>query len=773
MPAAAPLHSPRKSYQARLWRRMVRVVQGTSHDMSLEPLHDVCASGNGYDVSGPNPELRVLSERTALPHGWVAASYRWQGGGDPPGRLILFAEAGGAQPEAHLLPARDTTSTPVLLRLPAQVHGLRLRPPETSRFELGALQIRELSAAQIAREQLRPYGNVMLREPGMAWHFLRRGVEVLLHHGWHELRTALTMRVAQRPGTLYGKWVRRYDTPGAREETAVRRQLAQLRVRPTFTLIVSIDGGSSSEPAPAVRSVRDQWYPDWELLLVATPRSSDADRKAIRQLSDEDTRVRLIDCTGAQWSTAVNQALAQATGTFCAVIAADAQLAPHGLYTAAVELSEHPDAAAIFGDEDHIDGGGQRHTPLFKPDWNPDLLCSQPRVGDLILYRTNLLRRIGGWRTGMDGLEDWDLALRASTAVPAEQMRHVPHVLHHHHAATGRVPHALVPSEPARRILREHLNRAGVTAQVSEDGEGSVRIRYGLPAPPPLVSIIVPTRNCKDLLQRCVTTVAGKTDYTNWELLIVDNQSDDPATVTYLSELQLVPNVRVLRFDQPFNFSALNNFAVAQARGSLLAFLNNDVEVITPDWLAEMVGHALRPEVGAVGAKLYYPDGRLQHAGILLGLGKLAGHPYRGLMEPEPAPNVRTRCVQNLSAVTGACLVMRTEVFQVVGGLDEDLPLAYNDVDLCLRLRQRGYRIVWTPYAQLYHWESATRGLDHSMRKVRRLRREQAIMVARWGAAFERDPAYNPNLTLSAPGFALAFPPRVRRPWSPPVRSAS
>jgi GT2 family glycosyltransferase len=227
--------------------------------------------------------------------------------------------------------------------------------------------------------------------------------------------------------------------------------------------------------------------------------------------------------------------------------------------------------------------------------------------------------------------------------------------------------------------------------------------------------------------------------------------------------------VRVLRFDAPFNFSAVNNFAAAHARGSILALLNDDTEVITPDWLSEMVSHALRREVGAVGAKLYYPDGRIQHAGIILGMGRVAGQAYRGLPEPDPGSSVHTFVVHDVSAVTAACMLLRAEVYHSVGGLDINLPVAHGDVDFCLRLRQRGYRIVWTPHAQLYHWESATRGLDRSVTKVKRLRREEALMLKRWGSALRCDPAYNPNLTLAAPDFAVAFPPRVKKPWTRPV----
>jgi len=732
------------------------------HRMSLERIDD--ASSGADRLQRPHPEFRLRSDRQALPCGWVTAAYRWQNAGDPRGRLVLVAETAEAQSQNYLLPARDTTRTPVLIRLPGRVRDLRIRLPPASFGDPAPLQIKELSALQTLRRQLRPYATVVLREPAMAWHFFRRCIDVLLQHGVHELSAALTLSAGPRLPDAYAEWVRRYDAPGEPEACEVRRHLAQLRNRPTFTCIVPVTRHAAPETAAAIRSVHDQWYPHWELLLVTSSESVDA-ATATPQSSDENGRIRVLVAPNSGCPTdALNLALAQAAGTFCVVVTPEAQLAPYALYSVAVECNAHPDALVIYGDEDHVNRSGQRHTPMFKPDWNPDLLRSQPLIGSLIIYRTSLLRSLRGWRAGLDGLAGWDLALRASTAVSETRIRHVPHVLQHRRAESPAAP--VRPAiEIVRRVLGDHLDRVGVTAAAIDDGPGSVRIRYSVGASPPLVSIIVPTRNGRRLLERCVTALRRTAD-TPFELLVVDNQSDDAETLAYLTELEAHSDVRLLRFDRPFNFSAVNNFAAAHAGGDILMLLNNDVEAIEPGWLSEMVGHALRPEVGAVGAKLYYPDGRIQHAGIVLGLGKLAGHGNRGLIEPDPMAGSRTDAVQNVSAVTAACLVIRAEVYHIVGGLDEALPIAYNDVDLCLRLRQRGYRIVWTPYAQLYHRESATRGLDHTMEKVRRLRREQRLMLQRWGATLNADPAYNPNLSLVSPGFTPAFPPRVPRPWS-------
>jgi GT2 family glycosyltransferase len=283
------------------------------------------------------------------------------------------------------------------------------------------------------------------------------------------------------------------------------------------------------------------------------------------------------------------------------------------------------------------------------------------------------------------------------------------------------------------------------------------------------VTLIIPTRNRFELLERCVESIYRKTTYPNFELIIVDNQSDETTTLNYLTELERDRGVKVLRYDAPFNFSAINNFAVRHVRGEIIGLMNNDLEIITPDWLNEMVGHATRPEIGAVGAKLYYPDNRIQHAGVILGLNGnpgVAGHRYEKRPHGYTGEASRAVLCQNLSAVTAACLLLRRHVFEEVGGFDEkNLTVAFNDVDLCLRIEEKGYRNLWTPYAELYHHESASRGLDDTPDNFERSEKECDYMRRRWGQLLAHDPAHNQNLALERGMFSLASPPRVTKPW--------
>ncbi len=598
---------------------------------------------------------------------------------------------------------------------------------------------------------------------------IRLAWRVLVNQGWRELKQQL-LQFTQIHVT-YERWIALYDTLDAADRQAIRSHIASFASRPAFAILMPTYNTPVEWLRRAIESVRRQIYPHWEL-CIADDASTDPE---VRQLLadyaglDPRIRVRFRDRNG-HISAASNTALGMATADFVALLDHDDELAEHALYMAAVALSEHPELDLIYSDEDKIDASGHRFGPYFKPDWNPTLFTAQNYISHLGIYRTALVRSLGGFREGYEGSQDWDLALRVSEVTDASRIHHIPHVLYHWRAIEGSTatsadekPYAIAAAE---RVLREHLERTGITGSVSRVRGGYFRIITDLPQPPPLVSIVIPTRNGLALLRRCIESIREKTHYKNFEILVIDNQSDDAATLTYLDGLAAHGQTRVLHYDHPFNFSALNNFAVQAARGSYLCLMNNDMEVISENWLDEMLSHAARPGTGAVGAKLYYPGDTIQHAGVLLGMGGIAGHLYSGAARNATGYMTRLALAQNMSAVTAACLVVHKAIYEEVGGLNaKDLPVAFNDVDFCLKLLERGYRNVWTPYAELYHHESATRGPEDTPEKQTRFQREVAYMHARWGHLLPHDPAYNPNLTLdnSWPWFAAM--PRVKKPW--------
>ena len=556
-----------------------------------------------------------------------------------------------------------------------------------------------------------------------------------------------------------------------------RQTAAQAHKLPTLSPgdgpLISIVMPVFNTPEPwlsrAIESVRKQTYTQWELCIANDASTDERIGPLLAGFAALDARIKVTRRErNGHISAASNSALELATGEFIALLDHDDEFNPRALAEIAFAISRQPDLDFIYTDEDKIDTKGSRFSPYFKPDWNPDLLLGQNYTCHLSVFRTARLREIGGWRVGYEGSQDWDLTLRFTADLDPSRILHIPEILYHWRAIPGSTALSLsekrdYPAEAAHRALTDRLKTDGIKAELIAVKGGHWRVKRELPAPAPKVSIIIPTRNAVDLLRRCVDSLLDGTDYPNFEIIIVNHCSDDPATLAYFDQVS-DRGVRVVPCNLPvFNFSSINNGAVQHATGSILAFLNNDLELINGDWLHEMVAQAVRPEIGAVGAMLYYPDDRVQHAGVVLGLGErngnpgVAGHAFKGYTRGASGQRNRLRLVQNYSAVTAACLVIRRNVFEQVGGFDEaNLAVAFNDVDLCLRLRAAGYRNLWTPFAEFYHHESATRGKENTPEKQRRFSREVDYMREKWGPLLDSDPAYNPSLTLTREDFSLA-----------------
>ncbi len=546
----------------------------------------------------------------------------------------------------------------------------------------------------------------------------------------------------------YRLWVETYDSP----EPALLARLPTL-AGPRVT-VAMVAGDTSAEAAMRTAdSLRCQAYSDWELSLAVRLLSA-WPREILARLAQEEPRVRLLDAeAGISRAAVLDQALAAGTGALACVLAPGDRLAPTALYEAVRELAAHPDALLLYTDEDVLDGDA-RHTPRFKAAFSPDLMLAGDAIGQLALYRAELLQQLGGLRPEAAPHEFYDLALRAAAVAGSGRVRHLPAVLCHRAAPTPDWP------APADMPVRGAPGLDTITP------EAWPRPRFRLPDPAPLVSVIVPTRDHAELLAACAAGVLERTDYPALELLVVDNGSAEPDALSLIARLEEDSRVRVLRRPGPFNFAALNNAAAAEARGEVLLLLNNDIEVLHPDWLREMVSHAVRPGVGAVGARLLYPDGTLQHGGILLGPEGAATHVGRGAVRGAPGYLGQLACTRDLSAVTAACLAVSRDVWRAVGGMDERLAVTWNDVDLCLRVRAAGLRVIWTPHAVLLHREGVTRGLEsRDEARQERFREEQALVRATWGDAVERDPFLNPNLVATEAGPLALTRPRRRRPW--------
>lgn len=518
----------------------------------------------------------------------------------------------------------------------------------------------------------------------------------------------------------------------------------------------------------AVESVLAQSYQSWELCICDDASPNERVFEALREFAATDPRIKLHRReVNGHISAATNDALSLARGTFVAFLDHDDVLARDALSAVASLVGASADLDIVYSDEDKLDERGGRYSPYFKPDFNYELLLAQNYFNHLTVIRRERIIEAGGLREGYEGAQDHDLILRVLENSRPDRIGHIPRVLYHWRAVSGST--ALAGSEKAyaiatgRAAVQDHLDRIGMPANVEKapEGCGHYRVKYQLISPLPKVTIVIPTRDRAEILSVCLNSLFTRTSYRNFDVIVVDNGSTERATSDLLAR-QPSELVSIIRIDEPFNFSRLNNIARESARGEILCFMNNDIEVKSGDWMAEMLSFAQLPEVGCVGARLWYPNMTLQHGGVVLGIGGVAGHAHKNLTYNSHGYFCRAVHHQNFSAVTGACLMISGSKFDKVGGFDERLAVAFNDVDFCLRVKTAGYRNVWTPYAELVHHESASRGLDITPERRARFEGEVNFMIKRWGDQLIDDPAYNPNLSLIFEDFSYAWPPRIR-----------
>ena len=600
----------------------------------------------------------------------------------------------------------------------------------------------------------------------------RTGMNPLLHYlkyGRHEGRAA----ISKYGEAAYQRWIDANDTISVEDERLIRHHIAALAAKPLISVVVPVYNAQAPYLEALFLSLQAQFYEHWELCIADDASTAPHIRPLLESFALRDARVKCVfRPRNGHICAATNSALDLASGDFIALVDHDDLLPPHALYEVAAELDAHPSSDIIYSDQDMINAAGKRLAPYFKTDWNLDLLLGQNMVNHLGVYRRSLVEAIGRLREGFEGSQDYDLVLRAADATTPDHIRHIPAVLYHWRMDAEAANFSRSQQEKcfnaAKRAIEDHLARRGETASVTHarGNPGYTRVIRALPAQKPLVSVIIPTRDRADLLTQCVAGLLKRTDYDRLEIIVVDNESEEQKTAALLRKLQRDARVKVLPFAGPFNYSAMNNEAAQMATGEVLLLLNNDIDVIHRDWLSEMVSHALRPEVGAVGAKLYYGNDRLQHGGVVLGFGGSAGHYFPSAAREDGGYYSDLYLTRRVSAVTGACLATRREVYLEVCGLDDvNLKIAYNDVDFCIRLSHAGYHIIWTPYAELYHHESATRGSDQTSDKIDRFKREQSYLQSRWSRQLAQDPFYNPNLATNSGYPHLAEPSRRVKPW--------
>jgi glycosyltransferase involved in cell wall biosynthesis len=567
----------------------------------------------------------------------------------------------------------------------------------------------------------------------------------------------------------YALWIKYVEGANqlklSREKWKPKEQGEDATVR--FSLVVPVYNTDPLALRECIQSVKAQTYENWELCIADDASTNQATILALKEEAEscDKIRVKWREQNGHICKT-TNDAIGMASGDYICFLDHDDELAPFALERLAKEIANHPNACLIYSDEDFTDLSGNRTSPHFKSDWNPELLLGHNYITHFSCIKGSVVEQLGGLREGYEGSQDYDMMLRVSEVLKTEDIRHIPEVLYHWRISEGSTasssdakPYTV---EKGRLALESHIERTGKRAIVEDlPLPNFYRVKWLLPnESEPHVTIIIPTRNGHDLLNTCITSILDKTEYNNYEVVIVNNQSDDPLTLKLFDELKEKDSrIRVLDYPHAFNYSAINNFAVHQTSGELICLLNNDTEVINKDWLTELASQAMREEIGCVGGKLYYEDDTIQHAGIIVSLGGVAGHSHKGYHRSSPGYFHRLGLTQQVSAVTGACLMVRRTVYEQVNGLDEErFVVAYNDVDFCLKVDALGLRNLYTPFAQLYHYESKSRGYEDTPEKLERFNREKGLLLDEWGHRLSRDPYYNDNLTRDREDFSIRVP---------------
>jgi glycosyltransferase involved in cell wall biosynthesis len=590
------------------------------------------------------------------------------------------------------------------------------------------------------------------------WIKAKKGFKYMAKNGIsHTIQRAKIEKL--RNQASYPNWLARNEVL---DIEAMTQEIATFHYQPKISIAMPVYNVEEKWLRLCIDSILNQVYTNWELCMADDASTDPNVKKILTEYQQLDERIQVVFREqNGHISEATNSALAIATGEFVALLDNDDELAINAFYEVVKVLNENPELDLIYSDEDKIDMDGNRSDPAFKPDWSPDLLLGTNYISHLGVYRRSILEEIGGFRKGYEGSQDYDLVLRFTEKTTKERIKHIPKVLYYWRMLPtstavdqGSKGYAF---EAGLRAVQDALVRRGINGHATHGAaNGLYDVYYDIESEK-LVSIIIPTKNGYKDVQRCVSSIIEKTTYQNYEIIMADNGSTDPKMHELYAEFEqrLPGRFFVESIDIPFNFSTINNRAAKKAHGEYLLFLNNDTEVITENWLTLMVSFAQQERIGCVGAKLLYPNNTVQHAGVILGLGGVAGHGHYGYPHGDLGYFGRLAINVNYSAVTAACLLMKKADFDAVGGFEEAFTVAFNDVDLCLKVQALGRDNVWLHEAELYHFESQTRGYDDKGKKKKRFEQEKVMMEEKWGPLIENDPFYNPNLTRDIPNFSL------------------
>jgi GT2 family glycosyltransferase len=732
-----------------------------THRMCLSPISAVVQRIDGYACAGPDPTFLLEPADSAFIAGWICFRCQLSAPAEQ-FDLTLIAETSSSWPESvsRRLPSRDAIGTGCLLLLPPGTRMLRLSLPTCpQQFRIWDVTIQQRSKLQVVISILQR----RCRRPSDLLHLAQRASSILWRRGIAGLRQ--TLYSATGAAEDYATWVRLYDSFPSRDRVILTDRMARLEWRPRLLLLLLADAGDQRALEQTLDSLANQTYDSWKLLILL--RTADPDLASL--LADASKRNPSIVISRHQSITdcGAQEKAVLAESDAIGFLDTGDQLPPHALHSIAEELIAHPRAILVYSDEDQITADGQRYDPWFKSDWNPDLMLNADAIGRIAFFRSAFVNSMVGDQSIFQPDLERNLGQRIASTMDMGAVRHRPQVLYHRADSLFNTDNPNLGNPDRQQAKAAQIQQNGVDPRSPQQAIGRHgEVIFPLPNPPPHISIIIPTKDAVGLLRACVQSVLTRSNYPSFDLTIVNNRSKSKATYRYFAEITKDARVSLLDYDAPYNFAAINNLAASRVHGDLLVFLNNDTEVISANWLGEMARHALRAQIGPVGAMLYYRNNSVQHAGVLLGRNVPADHAHKGLPRGQSGYRGLAAKIQNFSAVTAACMMIRREVFELAGGFDDQhFAVAYNDVDLCLRLWELGYRTLWTPHAELYHYESATLKMPYRRARRKRTVEEVNTFIARWQECIRHDPFHNPNLSRFSNGMTLAFPPACPHRW--------
>jgi glycosyltransferase involved in cell wall biosynthesis len=586
-------------------------------------------------------------------------------------------------------------------------------------------------------------------------------IKVFIKSGFNGLKHSL-VELKKKNNFSYYQWILDNEILTKDEERFLKNKILNFKYKPLVSIVMPVYNSDIGFLEQAINSVLKQSYNNWELCIADDFSSNKNVSLILKKFEKKDNRIKVVyRKSNGHISEASNSALKIAQGEWITFLDHDDMLNEHALFYIVNSINDNPNIKLIYSDEDKIlENTSLRGDPYFKTDWNRELFYGQNYIIHVACYKTDIINAIGGFRVEFEGSQDYDLTLRYIEKIQDHEISHVPRILYHWRisdlSTSKNIQNKKYSVTNGIKALNEHLNRIGIEATTEIVHGQYYKINYSLPKDLPLVTIIIPTKNNYLYLKKCIDSILEKTTYLNYEILIINNNSTDENILSYLSELSLNYKIQViLDSTSPFNYSLINNNAVAMASGDLICFMNDDTEVISNNWLAEMVSLTLQKNVAFVGCKLLYADNTIQHAGVVLGLGGLAGHAFKYFPSTSPGYFFRALLTSEYSAVTAACTLIKKEIFLKLKGFDPDnLKVAFNDVDICIKAIDKGYRNIFTPFALLYHYESKSRGYDVASDQKKRAQNELLYVSKKWNKYIFSDKCYSPNLTLNCENFS-------------------